>query len=169
MTVIFLFSTLGNIVPLFAGEQSFSPLFLCSSFVYELLSISSVFFSLVSKSLVMIYVLWFPYVNLALSLLNFLELLSQCFPVYWGSFLAVVSSEHFFCFSSILFKDHSFYHLRLQLYVCWSFGTVPNINMLFHLLAFSCFSLFLCCAWSPVLFIMVRKLSLGREPGWKKD
>lgn len=155
---------------MFAGEQSFFPLFLCSSFVWGLLSISSVFSAWSPRVW-----LWFMYcdslyVNLAWSLLNFLELLSQCFSVYWGSFWLL--------FLQIFFSASVPFSLKIILFIIWdsnymcvrSFGTVPNISMqLFHLFSLSpCFSLFLCCAWTPVLFIMVRKLSLGREPGWKK-
>ena len=163
----FHFSTLEILFHCFLVSNHFFPLFLCSSFVCELISISSVFSAWSPKVWLWCTYCDSLYVNLAWSLLSFLELLSQCFSVYRGSFWLLFLQIFFFCFSFILFIIWNSNYMCVR-----SFDTVPNINMqLFHFL-FSpspCFSLFLCCAWTPVLFIMVRKLSLGREPGWKQD
>lgn len=78
------------------------------------------------------------------------------------------SFRHFFCFNLILFIfwDSNYIYAR-------SFDIIPNINMQFlHFYSVNpsplAFLYFVLCLDSSSLYC-IRKLSLGREPGWKKE
>lgn len=123
----FPFSTLEILSHCFLVSNHFSPLFLCSSFVFELPSISSVFSAWSPKVWLRCTYCDSLYVNIAWSLLSFLELLSRCFSVYRASFW-LLFLQMFFSASvsfSLSFETpitHVLDHLILcQISICSSF------------------------------------------------